>query len=231
MNVNGDVLSQIHRCAPGANALRLSLRIVLSALLAGVLTGCVQTVKQERHPGLAERDAPIARIAVLPFRLGRTLAAREEAGGTSPSVAAALLAHHLTESLAARVDVVTPGDVQRALDAAHVDARELGAVARLVADEFGADALLVGELARWREREGGAAGASRGATLGFSVSVHGAPRGERLWSANVDETQHSLSDNVFAASRYPGGGTRWLTAEELAHWAADQTAASLPLTP
>jgi hypothetical protein len=44
-----------------------------------------------------------------------------------------------------------------------------------------------------------------------------------------NETQRPLSSNVLVASRYPGGGSRWLSAEELARWGAEETARSMPI--
>ena len=58
-----------------------------------------------------------------------------------------------------------------------------------------------------------------------------APGARRLWSGQFDETQQPLSENVLSASRYPGGGSRWLTAEELATWGARETALTIPLIP
>jgi hypothetical protein len=205
-------------------------RLAALGLCVAALGGCVQTVKSERSAELAEREAPITKIAVLPFHVGASLAEREVApGDTSATVAATLLSHHLTEALSTRIAVVAPQDVQLAIDAAGVEPtpRTLGAMLK---EQFGADAMLFGELARWREREGGPAGATHGATVGFTVVLFD-ERGQRLWSAQVDETQHALSENVLSASRYPGGGSRWLTAEELARWAAGETAASVPLAP
>jgi hypothetical protein len=44
-----------------------------------------------------------------------------------------------------------------------------------------------------------------------------------------DHTQVALSENALTAAQYPGGGTRWMTAEELAHWGVNQVVKSLPI--
>ncbi|MCP3986983.1 MAG: hypothetical protein GY723_21555, partial [bacterium] len=153
-------------------------------------------------------------------------------GDLDTAVAAELLANRFAEAIAARgVRVVPPSDVAIALEAAGATGGRLLArqVATVVAQEFGADAVLVGRLTRLAAREGSAAGAKRAATVGFVVNLHAAPGAARLWTGNFDETQRPLTDNVFDASRLPGGGTRWLSAEELLSWGAREVANSLPV--
>jgi hypothetical protein len=106
----------------------------------------------------------------------------------------------------------------------RLDPREAGAVA---AREFGASAVMLGKVYRYRDREGQSYGASRPASVGYEVTLFEAPSGRRLWSSRFDETQQPLGENVFNAQRYPGGGTRWLTAGELARWGAEGTAQAL----
>jgi hypothetical protein len=64
--------------------------------------------------------------------------------------------------------------------------------------------------------------------VAFEVTLFAAPSGQKLWSARFDETQRALSENVLNARRYPGGGTRWLTAAELARWGAQAAAGAMP---
>ena len=77
---------------------------------------------------------------------------------------------------------------------------------------------------RYRERTGEAFGTSRPASVSYRVTLYSAPEGTRLWIGQFDETQKPLSANVFNARRYPGGGTRWLTAGELTRWGAGEIA-------
>ncbi len=215
--------------------LSISLLLPLMALLG---LGCIQTVQGESYPALRERERPIRRIAVAPARLAEGLSetrlpaiAREEESGASPRVGAELLGAHFTELLEARgVEVIPPGEVGRALEVAELNGRLVPRrTAEVVGHELGADALLVVNLHRYVQRKGGAAGATRGASVGFHVDLFDVPSGARLWSGRVDETQRPLNENVLDASRLPGGGSRWLTAEELLRWAAEQTAAQIPL--
>ena len=55
--------------------------------------------------------------------------------------------------------------------------------------------------------------------------------GRRLWNGRFDETQQSMTANIFRAREYPGGGMRWLTAAELARWGAGKVVESLAAAP
>jgi len=191
-------------------------RLALAALAAAVGLACVSTVVDRSYPALDQRRAPILRIAVAPF------GAQPEAG---------VVARHLTEALVDRgVEVVGPEDVARALGSVE-PAAGVPALAALVRSQFDADALVLGEITRWVEREGAAAGSQRPASVGLRVELYGTPQGERLWEGEFDHTQQAMTENVLLTPRYPGGGTRWLTAEELAQFAASELAAALPLAP
>ena len=189
----------------------------------------VQTQLTQR--GYDRRDEPVRKLAVAPFHAGArlVLGSGEEAG----SLAAALVGHQLAEAhRKLAIDVIPPEDMRRALRAADADPKQLGfaATAELAGKQFGADALLIGEVLRFREREGSAMGSRRGASVAFTVTVYAAGGG-RLWTAGFDQTQHPLSENVLTARRYPGGGTRWLTAEEMVRWGAESVAAAFPFKP
>ncbi|MCP5057115.1 MAG: hypothetical protein GY937_10375 [bacterium] len=203
---------------------------LLSLALLVAATGCVQTVKGTAHPALREHGT-ISRLAVAPFTLSERLVGAKT-GELETAVAAELLANRFSEAIAARgVHVIAPSDVAIALEAAGVAGSRVLArqVAMVAAEKFGAEAVLVGRLTRLVAREGSAAGVTRAATVGFAVDLYAAPGGARLWTGNFDETQRPLSDNVLDASRYPGGGSRWLTAEELLSWGALEVSNAMPV--
>jgi hypothetical protein len=196
-------------------------------------SGCVAPVESRDYPALHERKEPIVRIAVAPLRATGELAQkRVSAGSATPSVATALVARYLSEALASRGIAVVPAeDVARSLAIESATDRRLipRAVAQVAAVEFGADAVLLGEVSRYQERSGQAAGTLHPAAVGFQVTLYSAPGARKLWSGVFSETQQALSENVLSTYRYPGGGTRWLTVEELARWGAKETVAAMPL--
>ncbi|HEU4429591.1 MAG TPA: hypothetical protein VFT98_12600 [Myxococcota bacterium] len=202
---------------------RIALAIVFALL--GTLA-CTETVATQARPALAELNAPLRRIAVMPF--SATALVRHEAGEESPQAAAQLVSKYVAEALAARgVEVIAPEDVATALAGAGPD--ELAAA--VLARSKGADAVVIGELTRWEEREGEAMGTFHAAAVGFRVALRSAPASKALWSAEFDERQQPLGENVLRAGQYPGAGTRWLTAEELARWGAQEIVRKLPLGP
>jgi TolB-like protein len=207
----------------------------VAALAAGAALACAQAGLGPR-PVVEERPyrvptASLGKLAVMPFypapELGRGLA---PGSPLSAADAADTVGAYVTDALKSRgFAVVAPNDMLSAFVAQgrpvpRLDAREAGAVA---AREFGATAVLLGKVYRYRDREGQAYGAQHPASVGYEVTLFDAQNGQRLWTSRFDETQQPLGANVFNAQRYPGGGTRWLTAAELARWGADGTAQAL----
>lgn len=215
-------------------ATRAGILLATLVPLAGGLA-CAQTVRGQAHPSLADLDVPIRRLAVVPLRATGSLARQQdEEVGPGPDRATELVGHHLTEALARRgIEVVPPDDAARALGLVGAPMERLvpRAVARTLHTKLGVDAVLIGEAWRYVERSGQAAGTRQPASIGFEVVLYRAPGGQKLWSGVFDETQQALLDNVLSTSRYPGGGARWLTAEELLRWGATETANSVPLGP
>lgn len=141
--------------------------------------------------------------------------------------AAARVTRLVSEAFSAEgFDVIPASELAHAYAAAGepLPQGDFAALAGRAAREFGATALLVGKVTRWRERQGGELGATHPASVGFQVEVRSAPSGRLLWSTQFDHTQKPLSADLFRASRYPGGGSRWLSAAELARWGAEQVA-------
>jgi hypothetical protein len=175
----------------------------------------------------------LARIAVVPF-----LPAPDFRGGGDPGVssggegaeAAALVTRIATDAFAAAgFEVIPASDVEQLFAAAGkpVPHGDKAAFTDAVAREFGATSALFGTVYRYRERRGGDLGATRPASVGIELALHGAPGARVLWTARFDHTQAALSENALVAPRYPGAGSRWLTAEELVRWGLDAAAKRL----
>lgn len=90
-----------------------------------------------------------------------------------------------------------------------------------------ADAVIVGRVRRYRERVGDEWGAKSPASVAFTLDLVDVRRGDVIWSASFDETQKSLSENIFALGDISARGVRWLTAEQLAQDGVKKAVAQL----
>lgn len=79
-----------------------------------------------------------------------------------------------------------------------------------------ADAVLTGRVQRYRERVGDEWGAKSPASVAFVLDLVDVRRGDVIWSAQFNETQKSLSENIFAFGDISQRGVRWLSADQLA---------------
>jgi len=79
-----------------------------------------------------------------------------------------------------------------------------------------ADAVLVGFVYRFRERVGKGFSAESPASVAFDLHLIRVTDGRTVWSANFDETQQSLGQNLFQLGTFLTRGGRWVTAEDMA---------------
>jgi hypothetical protein len=172
----------------------------------------------------------LRKIAVVPFYpSGQTVGSDQSSSWAN----AALVSGFLSDALAAQgVPVVAPNDVELAFTSQGQPVPRLDpeTTATRCAQDFGATAVALGRLLRYREREGSAAGSTRPASVAFEVTVYEAPTARRLWRGRFDETQQAITEAILRARQYPGGGTRWLSAPEFARWGADEVAKSITTT-
>lgn len=202
----------------------------LAAVAALALLGCSRQPPIVQQQVRSVHSGVLAKVAIAPFypsdRFSET-----HSGKLSAASTAELVARFFSEALAERgVSVIPANDLLIAFEGAGivVPRRDPLALARLAAQKFGATSVLLGQVSRYREREGEALGAFRPAHVAFQVSLYEAPSGELLWSARFDEVQPSITANVVRARQYPGGGTRWLSASELARWGAAEVVEAIP---
>ena len=87
-------------------------------------------------------------------------------------------------------------------------------VAREAGRQLGYDAVLVTEVMRYQDRTGSAYAVDSPASVAFSLKLLTAANSQVIWSADFDQTQQPLFDNILQ-SRTTGSGFRWLTAAEL----------------
>jgi TolB-like protein len=94
--------------------------------------------------------------------------------------------------------------------------------------KLGVDGVLVGHIYRFRQRVGNAAAAETPASVAFDLALVRVSDAKVLWKNSFDETQKSLSENLFNIAQYMKTGLRWLTAQELARVGMDNLMLRFP---
>jgi hypothetical protein len=102
-------------------------------------------------------------------------------------------------------------------------------ITQKVGRNLGANLMLLGTVWRYLDREGSPAGATRPASVAFDMYLLDVESGTLLWSANFDETQRSLSENILDASVFFKRGAKWLSASELADYGVREIVKKLPI--
>ena len=88
---------------------------------------------------------------------------------------------------------------------------------------LGVDAVMIGVISEYTEREGSAIGVESPATVTFSVEVLDARDGHTLWETYFKETQKPLLENVYEIEKFFKRGAKWITSDELAKEGARKT--------
>jgi hypothetical protein len=78
-----------------------------------------------------------------------------------------------------------------------------------------ADSVLFGEILSARERVGGEYGAESPASIHLVLSLLDVARRKVIWRAEFQETQKSLTENLFFVFDFFTKGAKWLTVKEL----------------
>lgn len=199
-------------------------RTIIMLTFAGIavaLLGCPKPAPVVQQQVFSASKGSLDLVAVMPF-YPRPELLRSLSGATvdGPAVAE-IVASYFADALRQQgVSVIPPNDLVIAfMDAGTATPRlDPRRATELAAREFGATSVVLGEVYRWREREGEALGAGRAASVGFEARLYDTRTTRRLWNSRFDETQRPLTEEIRNLGRYPGGGSRWLTASELARW-------------
>ncbi len=89
-------------------------------------------------------------------------------------------------------------------------------VVQKVGEKFNADAVLVGYIYRWREREGTDYAVKRAASVSIDLHLIRPSNGAIMWKSKFEKTQQSLSENLLDLKTFAESGGKWLTIEKLA---------------
>jgi len=207
-------------------------RRLIAAAAAIAFVGCsiVSPAPVVQRQTMRVPDGTMKRIAMIPFTYRDTMRTASVTG-VNPEMAAELVTRFITDAMTKRgMQVIPASDLSTAFNARGIKEYDINprTAAELAASEFGATAIMMGRVSRYREREGERYGSTGAASVAFDLTIYTAPVARRVHSSQFDETQRPLSEHIVNARRYPGGGTRWLTAAELAQWGAQSAVAALP---
>jgi hypothetical protein len=110
------------------------------------------------------------------------------------------------------------------------DGRPLPPLALLqdVGRELDADAILLGRVYRFEERIGTKFSAQRPASVTFDLLLIRVADGRILWTGRFEETQKSLSENLFNLGTFVRRGARWISAQEMAQTGLEQMLQTFP---
>ena len=219
---------------------RLAASIVAIALLAGCQSTPVASTT-ELTPDQAPRAILVWPVIDMAAIYGEQTSAKCPLSGKVfktaervPEDTLSVLAKQALESLKQLdgITVLPPGQARGAVSGLWeqnpqglTPKQEMIEVARSVK----ADAVLVTAIYRFRQRVGNAYGVDRPASLAMSVYLFKSPSGQRLWSAQYDETQRSLLENLFQIDSFVKRKGVWVTADEMASGAMADMLARFPM--
>jgi len=82
--------------------------------------------------------------------------------------------------------------------------------------EYNADAVMAGYVYRYEERIGNRYSVKSPASVAFGIHLVSTESGVTIWSGHFDETQRSLSENLFKLKKFIKRKASWITADEMA---------------
>jgi hypothetical protein len=91
--------------------------------------------------------------------------------------------------------------------------------------------IVAGNVWRYKNRSGEAFASSKPSSVAFSLYLIDIEKHEMVWTATYDETQQSLTENLFNAVDFFKQGARWLTADEFAEYGMKKILKSFPDIP
>ena len=93
-----------------------------------------------------------------------------------------------------------------------------------------ADVVLVGYVYQFRNRDGTDYSVALPASVAFHIDMIQVKEGQIVWSGYFNETQRSLSEDLFQLGTFIKRKGRWISAEDLAVYGLEQILKALPLS-
>lgn len=99
---------------------------------------------------------------------------------------------------------------------------------KVIGREKGADALMIGYLYAFREREGGAYGVESPAQVAFELVMIRTDTGRIVWQRSYQETQKALSEDLLQLKTFIKRKGRWISAKEMSAMALKEMLKTVP---
>ena len=175
-------------------------------------------------------DGQYKRIAVMPFQKGSPedvanrllfydseMVTQDDADAAENVVAASFI-DRLSRN--EKVEVVSVADTNKLYRRITTEVMSQGSGTEKerilrIGKELGADAIVVGYIYRFREREGTSFAVKKAASVAFEIKLLDGKTGAPIWQGTFDKTQRSLMENLFNLPTFIRGKGQWITAKEL----------------
>jgi nucleotide-binding universal stress UspA family protein len=95
--------------------------------------------------------------------------------------------------------------------------------------ELNADAIVVGYIYRFRERDGTPYAVQKPASVAYEIRLLDGKTGASIWQGAFDKTQRSLMENLFHLPTFIRGKGQWMTAKELTDEGMEDLFQSFPV--
>jgi hypothetical protein len=206
--------------------------MVILGLLISLLAayGHAQELGQEQNQGQIKEKpiVPLQKVAVLPFLLVKpdVPGQRMVKGlygnyffrtGDLPARAGSEVTTAFQRRLNAlgRCELISSAQAQDAAEGIDPQAfqKDPFSVAVQIGRELGLEAVVIGGVYRYEQRQGSALGVQSPASAAFDAHLIRVADKKVLWSGRFDETQHSLSENLLKIGSFVKGGAQWVTVE------------------
>jgi len=203
------------------NPPRENCNIYIAVILAVIiLSGCMsKETAPESDYDLSETE----KILVLPFR-DMTMIYDQDASVRCPVCGRVFItgrvpvdaAERLTNSL---VSNLKSRKKYKMVTSSLVSEEQTFSERKLIVKkgrEYKADAVIAGYIYRYKERVGNRYSVKSPASVAFGIHLISTKGGRIIWSGHFDETQRSLSENLFKLKKFIKRKASWITADEMA---------------
>ena len=219
----------------------IGFHLLLLIGVLGLMSACTTRAKlPETTPGLAGTE----KLQVLPFKNlskqnGKTGIIRSPACGTAfmtgpvSHTASALMTDHVLSFLHGnrRFKIISSHQ------AIKLGSESISTNTQLVAEHQAllssaraakTDLLLTGYIFRFKQRIGTRYSVQSPASVALGIHLISVADGRSIWYGHYDETQQSLSENLFRLKLFFKRKWKWITAEEMAISALDELLETFP---